>query len=301
MKNLYNVVAVCLTAALLAACGGAGNTPFPGQQVPQQKVLTANGSTSCTCLYVANYGQHVTVYPAHSSGDVNPTQSITGNKTGLDESFAVALDASREINVVNREGSPRADGSVTVYAAGANGDAAPARTLEGAKTQLDYPDGIALDAKGNLYVANHQSNSVTVYAARSHGNVAPMRVISGGETMLVEPVGLAVDTAGNIYVANTTNTVTVYLAGSNGNVKPIQTIKGRRTGLNGPMAVAVTNGKLYVADGGNNSLTEYSATASGNVAPSATLKGGKTGLDNPSGIALDTAGYVYARTITAAP
>ena len=44
--------------------------------------------------------------------------------------------------------------SVTVYAALANGNVAPIRTIAGRSTQLSYPTGIAVDGSGHIYVAN---------------------------------------------------------------------------------------------------------------------------------------------------
>jgi DNA-binding beta-propeller fold protein YncE len=63
---------------------------------------------------------------------------------------------------------------------------------------------VALDASGNIYVANLGSSTVTKYAA---GGGAPTLTISG----LSSPTGVAVDASGNIYVANLGNsTVTKY-------------------------------------------------------------------------------------------
>ena len=44
--------------------------------------------------------------------------------------------------------------SVTEYATGATGNAAPIRTIVGAGTGLSGPVGAALDATGTLYIAN---------------------------------------------------------------------------------------------------------------------------------------------------
>ncbi|MBV8355376.1 MAG: hypothetical protein JO101_08660, partial [Candidatus Eremiobacteraeota bacterium] len=64
--------------------------------------------------------------------------------------------------------------SITVYAGGASGNAAPTRTISGPSTGLTGgPWGEAVDATGNIYTANPNSASVTIFAAGANGNAAP--------------------------------------------------------------------------------------------------------------------------------
>lgn len=56
----------------------------------------------------------------------------------LDSSRAVAANGVGRIYVTNSKGS------VTVYAAGANGNAAPIAILQGARTGLEVPAGVAI-------------------------------------------------------------------------------------------------------------------------------------------------------------
>ena len=84
----------------------------------------------------------------------------------------------------------------------------------------DQPEGVAVDAAGNIYVADHPSKSVFVYAAGANGNVAPIRVISGSKTTLTYPWGIAVDGRNRIYVTNiaTPKSVSIFAADANGDV-----------------------------------------------------------------------------------
>lgn len=94
------------------------------------------------------------------------------------------------------------------------------RYIGGTSSGLDKVEQIALDASGNVYAANYNSNSITVYGPTANGNVAPDRTISGSNTGLKQPTGVAVDAFGNVYVLNAGGIVTVYDAGANGNVSP---------------------------------------------------------------------------------
>jgi hypothetical protein len=127
---------------------------------------------------------------------------------------------------------------------------APLATIAGQNTGLNIPTGIAVDASGNIYVANPGNaaggGSVTVYAANPSGtlNEAPLATISGGSTGVASPKGVAVAADGKIYVANAffnPPSVTVYAANPSGTVNeaPIATITGNATGLIGPVGIAI--------------------------------------------------------------
>jgi hypothetical protein len=287
---------VIATAALapvafgVSACGGYSSNPLALQPASVQSVSPA--AFACLtkpCLYVANfYAPSVTVYQQAANGNVKPLHTIAGSNTGLHGPYGVALDASRNVYVVNTNGGSAFTGSVTVYAAGANGNVAPIRTITGSNTGLFYPFCIGLDSSKNMYVTNYNGQSVTVYAAGANGNAAPIRTISGGNTGLYYPIGIALGGTGKTYIANSSgNSVTVYAAGANGNVAPIQTITGSNTGLSQPQGIALAGKtKIYVTNFFNSSVTVYAAGANGNVAPIQTLIGSNTGLNQPFGVAI---------------
>jgi hypothetical protein len=92
------------------------------------------------------------------------------------------VDTTGNLYVANNVFSP----SVTVYAPGANGNVAPLRIVNGASTGLNSPFGVAVDAAGNLYVANNGGipPGITVYGSGANGNATPIRTISGSNTGL---------------------------------------------------------------------------------------------------------------------
>jgi len=190
--------------------------------------------------------------------------------------------------------------SITVYAAGATGNATPTATIAGSNTGLNGPVGIVFNTARQLYAANTRSNSITVYAAGATGNATPIATIAGSNTGLTASNGIAVDAVGRLYVANfdnvniTSSSITVYAAGATGNVTPMATIAGSNTGLNAPFGIALdAGGRLYVANLDSDSITVYAAGATGNATPATTIAGSNTGLNNPIGIAVDAAGRLY--------
>src|SRR5260370_33087464 len=92
---------------------------------------------------------------------------------------------------------------INVYSATAAGDATPIRSISGPSTGLDRVSDIALDALGNLYVANATTSVITIYSSVADGDAAPVRTIGGSNTRLGAPGSLAIDSAGNLYVLGT--------------------------------------------------------------------------------------------------
>jgi len=273
------------------AAGASGNaTPMAtiagantGLNVPVGIALDGAGN-----IYVTNNLADqgiITVYAAGASGNATPTATIeTGGIPGVTNLYGIALDGAGNI-YVTKPGPNFSGGSITVYAAGASGNATPVATIAGDNTGLNFPLGIALDGAGNIYVTNWGTNSITVYAAGASGNATPTATITSAG--LIQPRGIALDGAGNIYVASQfSNSITVYAAGASGNATPTATIAGGNTGLFSPVGIALdAAGNIYVTSAnvnGGNSIMIYAAGASGNATPTATIFGGNTGLGGPA-------------------
>ena len=91
---------------------------------------------------------------------------------------------------------------------------------------FSYPYGVAVDAAGNVYVADNQNNAIKKVPA------------GGGATVTVgaavtSPTGIAVDASGNIYVAAVSNSVILKIPAAGGAAISIG------SGFNSPAGVAV--------------------------------------------------------------
>lgn len=97
-------------------------------------------------IYVANRANNsVTMYAAGSSGNIAPSIVISGSNTGLTSPIGIGVDSVGNIYVVNSSNAGGgAAGSVTVYAAGSNGNVTPIQTISGGDTGLFSPMGLAL-------------------------------------------------------------------------------------------------------------------------------------------------------------
>ena len=228
--------------------------------------LTTNGSSGLPV------GSAAVNWTLGSAG----TNTLQATAVGLSGSPLVfTATAGRSLYVANPGNS-----SITVYAAGANGNVTPTNTVG---TGLSRPQGVARDGAGNIYVTNALPSSITVYAPGASGNATPTATIAGGNTGLSGPAGIALDGAGNIYVSNfNNNSITVYAPGASGNATPTTTIVGGSTGLSLPVGIAIDGaGNIYVSNNFGSTVTVYAAGASGNATPTATIAGGNTGLAGP--------------------
>ena len=116
---------------------------------------------------------------------------------------------------------------------------------------LNHPQGVAVDGKGNVYIADTSNNAIKEWLVAS--NSVTTLVSSGLNT----PTGLAVDGIGNIYIADSgNNAIKEWIAAS----KTVTTLVS--SGLSGPWSVAVDGaGNVYIADTGNNAIKEWIAAS----------------------------------------
>ncbi|AKL73141.1 NHL repeat protein [Actinobacteria bacterium IMCC26256] len=123
--------------------------------------------------------------------------------------------------------------------------------------QFSYPSGIAVDASGNVYVADAGNIRVQIWVSGATEGVT----ITDG---LNDPRGVAVDGSGNVYVADTYNN-RVQKCVPSGITWTCSTVAGgNEAGASAnqlfyPFGVAVdASGKVYVADTGNNRVQKWS-------------------------------------------
>jgi uncharacterized repeat protein (TIGR01451 family) len=185
--------------------------------------------------------------------------------------------------------------------------------------QLNGPQGIALDAGGNLYIADQVNNRIRrVTPTGIISTVAGTGVagysgdnVQATATELNAPQGVAVDAAGDLYIAEAAN-YRVRKVAPNGTITTVAgTGTSSHTGdggaataatLSQPTSLAIdAAGNLYIADSGANEVRMVNSSGSivriaGTGNPGYNGEGHAavaTNLSYPEGLAFDSHGNLY--------
>jgi hypothetical protein len=229
---------------------------------------------------------------------------------------AVAVDAAGDVFVADTYNSDireiTAAGNVFLLAgsAGLPGSADGV----GGSALFNYPEGIAIDGSGNLYVADTSNQLIR--------KITPAGVVStmagtlntpgsgdGANASFNFPRGIAVDAAGNVYVADSANDTIreISPAGVVSTVAGTAGVAGSTDGasalFNGPQGVAVdAAGHIYVADTGNDTIrmitvgtstTVSTLAGTHGVTGAADGTGAAASFDHPRGLAVDASGNLF--------
>jgi uncharacterized protein (TIGR03437 family) len=241
----------------------------------------------------------------------------------------VALDASGNLYIADTSNAcirKVSNGVITTVAGGGGvlgvlGDNGPATSAT-----FNGPEGVAVDAAGNLYIADAEGNRVRMVSNGVITTVAGVGPVGNGNSgysgdggpaataQVSVPTGVAVDSAGILYIADSYNNriravvngVIRTVAGSG----PAGYTYGGYSGDNGPAASAQLTyprgaavdsaGNVYFADSNNNRIRRVSNGVITTVAGNGTAGfSGDNGpatsaeLNAPYGVALDSAGNLY--------
>jgi len=312
---------------------------------------TYSGSATSTLVVggttPAMTGDQFQCVVSDGSGSVTsaPAASLTVNATGVTTlagwpGSAGSADGTGWAARFAHPGSVRADSQGNLYIADSNNDTVRKVTPEGVVTivagtpgtsgSTDGPAasalfngtaGVAVDAFGNLFVADDGNNTIRRISAAGvvttlAGAAGVQGVVdgSGSAARFYDPQNLAIDGAGNLYVADGKGNVirkvtaagvvsTLAGAGISGSAGSAGSADGTGPAaqFNDPTGIAVDAlGNVYVADYGNDTIRVITpagavTTLAGSAPNSGSVDGaGATARFNgPAGLGVDSSGNVY--------
>ena len=196
-----------------------------------------------TCGYAGDGGT------ATGSAELNSPEDVALDGAG---NLYIADAQNNVIRKVDRNGKISTVAGNNELDRGFSGDGGPATSAA-----LAYPDGIALDSAGNLYIAdtgNNRIRKVDLAGTSRLSRAAVQRSYSGdgGAATSAElsiPIGVRVDSAGNLFIADSGNNVIrkVDLTGKITTVAGNFEMGSGYSGDNGPATSAQLNFPVFVS------------------------------------------------------
>ncbi|MBW3623860.1 MAG: hypothetical protein KY468_10685 [Armatimonadetes bacterium] len=289
---------------LLVTVAGTGVAGYGGDDGPATQALLDRPEgiavDALGHLFIADYGNHrvrrvtpggrITTLAGELKGDAG--DGLPARAAALRAPIGVTVDPKGQIYIADPENfrvrKVGPDGILTAVAGngiqGSSGDGGPA-----INAQLNYPTDVAVDAAGNVYIADAVSN--VVRKVDPQGTITPYAGTGvagyGGDggpatqALLDTPTDLAVDSAGNLYIADSFNHVIrkvspegviTTVAGSGNSGAPGEGIPATTAQLNVPIGVEVDReGHLYIADSESHRIRKVFGVAAPGLVPGAYL------------------------------
>ena len=319
--NSQIITTICGTGgAGYSGDGGAATSATLNQTVG----VALDGSGN---IYITDYGNNVVRKVTAATGIIS---TVAGNGIGgysgdgaaatsarLNGPEVLAVDASGNLFINDANNScirkvTIATGIITTIAgtggAGYNGDGIAATAA-----QLNYPQGVGIDASGNIYIADQSNyrirkvNAATGLISTIAGTGAGGYSGDGGAATaatLNQPAAVDVDVSGNVYIADYGNNVIRKVTVATGIITTVAGTSGGYSGdggaatsaqLNQPYGINVYgSGDMLIADYANNVIrrvlasTGIISTVAGNGAAGYSGDGGlatSANLRNPLQVA----------------
>ena len=228
------------------------------------------------------------------------------NPTGL------TLDASGNIYVSdtfnNRIRKIGTDGTVTTIAG--NGSAG---YVDGPAASAEFyaPQGLAVDAQGDVFVADYGNNVIreisvagTVSTYAGNGNAAFVDGAASKVAAFNGPAGIAFDSKGNLFVADHNNNMIRKITPTGGvslfagvltpgyTNLTVDSVTGNWGAFDRPSGIAIdASGNIYVADQGNNAIRQISSA--GVIKTIAGGPGQAALVGYPSAVCVDAGGDLF--------
>ena len=304
LSSYSAVVRMDATTHVLTLVAGTGKPGYSGDNGPaasaQLNHPTGMAVDSAGNLYIADSSNNRI---RKVSNGVITTVSGGGVGAQLSNPMGVAVDTSGNFYIADSGNNVvrKVSGAITVTVAGTGTPGSLGDGSTATSAQLYSPEGVTVDAAGNLYIADTGNSAVRKV---TNGIMTTVYFVQGSD-----PLAVAVDGAGNVFFVASGYAAVLEL--SNGG--SVTVVAGNNTSgysgdggsaadaaLNGPFDVALdASGNVYIADANNDVVRKVTAgtitTAAGGPYGYVGDNGTATSalLFNPASTAAGPGGVVY--------
>ncbi|HEY3839663.1 MAG TPA: putative Ig domain-containing protein, partial [Bryobacteraceae bacterium] len=300
---------------IIAGTGTRYNLGDGGNATAAQLVTPEGLAVSAQGIYIADKGE-ARIRKIQPGGTITSPPGATGIGPA-----GVAVDSGENLFIADTAGNQvlkvAPGGQITLIAGtgipGAFGDGGLATVA-----QLNQPSGVAVDASGNVYIADTVNNRIrkvtlatgiiTTIAGSSQGFGGDNQIATSA--LLNQPAGITLDTNGNIYIADTGNNrireitttgIITTVAGNGTNAWGGDNGAATQASISSPHGVAVDGRfNIYIPDYSGRVRKVATSGIITTIAGSSTQGySGDSGpalsgqLSTPWGITVDGSGYVY--------
>jgi sugar lactone lactonase YvrE len=254
----------------------------PGETITLPFNISLSGPTTVGKIAILTTGAAGKDFADAGSSTCVATTYSSSQNCVVNVSFTPLAPGLRRGAVVFYDGSGHVLATIPISGVGTGPQVAflPGTQSTLASGSFSSPSGVAVDANGNLFVADSGTSTVEEIAAA--GGYTSVKVLGSGFS---QPTGLAVDGSGNVFVADSGNHVVKEILAAGG-YTGVNTLGGSFKEAAG-MALD-GGGNVLVADAGNNAV--YEILAAGGYSTVNTLG---TGFNYPTGVAVDGSGNVF--------
>ena len=265
-------------------CPAPQTTPAPCNQTPSLNYSVNADTTFGASPTVLTQGAPNLDFQL-SSGSTCTGTVTAGNSCSVNVTFAPLAPGLRMGAVQLLDNSGNLLASTLVQGTGQGPQIAfePASitTLGGG---LNSPQGVAVDASGNVYFGEISHGIVMKKMPPNCTSSSCVTTLGGG---FGDPTGAAVDGGGNVYVSDVNHGAVYEMPPNCTSSSCVTTLGG---GFSQPTGVAVDgSGNVYVSDGSNRAVKEMPPNCASSIC--VTTLGG--GFGYTTGVAVDGSGNVY--------
>jgi sugar lactone lactonase YvrE len=309
--SLTSAAGTVMGTQFLSGTGTGAEATFPGStaistlvtgaESPFSVAVDGNGDVFYVSYSVVN-NQVVLNEIVAVNGVVSPSSQVVPVAGGFRSPRYVAIDGAGDLFVTdgtNNEADEENPGTVTEVTA-VNGQVSLNSPLTIVCVGLLNPQGVAVDASGDVFVADSENNVVKEVVA-VNGVVSTSSTVNVVSHGLSAPQGVTVDSSGDVFVAVPDYSGVMEIVAVNGLVNSNSTINFVGSGFWGPYDMRVdAAGNVFVVDPGSMAPSTYGQHAAlkeivatnGVVSTSSTVLTLSTAF-LAWGVAIDGEGHVF--------